>query len=68
MSHRIIKEIVCDICGDSSCGDKWHYEISLREYSTVICSYFDTKTIHVCATHEAEEIPYSKLFEEEVDQ
>lgn len=62
MSSSLIEYTICDICGDSDIEARRHYKISCEEYSTINCRYFEPRTIHICKSHEAEEIPYDKLF------
>lgn len=61
MSFREVTEMVCDICGNTDM--QRHYEITLREWSTINCDYMEPRTIHFCLDHEMVKIPYHKLFE-----
>ena len=63
MSKYIVFEYKCDICGDTDVINQRHYEITLREFSTINGDYFKPNTIHICISHNGETIPYNLLFE-----
>lgn len=65
MSTELIQHTVCDICGDGDVANQRHYEITLREFSTINGAHLWPHQIHICKVHKVAQIPLNKLFEDD---